>query len=307
MKKVLAIIGPTASGKTKLSVEIATRLNGEIISADSRQIYKNISISTCQPSEDDIKKVKHYFVGEFELEEEFNAGEFGKKGRIITDEIISQKKLPVIAGGSGLYIRSLIDGFFNEEIKSKEVRMELYEKLRQNGKESLYNELKKVDERSAREMIPENIRRVVRALEVYYVSGKKISDLKKDNIEADFETVQVGLMFDREELYKRINKRVDEMILNGLLEEVRSLKEKGYDPDTHNSLNSVGIKEVFGYLKNEFGYNTMVELIKRNTRRYAKRQMTWFGKDKRISWLNVNEDTDMKILADNTVKLFKDS
>lgn len=307
MKKVLAIVGPTASGKTKISIEIAKRLNGEIVSADSRQIYKYIPIASSHPTEDDLRKIKHYFINELELTEDFNAGEFGKKGREIIDEIFSREKQPIIAGGSGLYIRSLIDGFFEEEInyiKSKEKRKELFEKLNANGKDSLYEELKSVDKKSAEKMTPENVRRVIRALEVYYVSGKRISELQNENVKAGFDTVQIGFMFERKELYERINSRVDEMISNGLTDEVLNLKKKGFNYRTHNSLNTVGIKEVFKHLEGEFDYDTMVELIKQNTRRYAKRQMTWFNKDKRINWIKVKHGDNTEVLADSAVKLF---
>lgn len=302
MKKVIAIVGPTASGKTRLAVELAKRLNGEIISADSRQIYKYIPIATSHPSKGDLKKIKHYFINELNPNEEFNAGEFGKKGRKIIEEIFLKGKQPLIEGGSGLYIRSLIDGFFEEEIKSAKIKEELNEKLRLKGKVNLYNELKIIDKDAAGTMTAENYRRVIRALEVFYVSGKKISELQKKNTEVNFETIQIGLMLEREFLYDRINKRVDKMIEEGLINEVKHLKEKGFDYKKFNSLNTVGVKEVFKYFEGEYDYTEMVNMIKQNTRRYAKRQLTWFGKDKRIKWIYVKENSSTDEIVKNIIK-----
>lgn len=304
MRRVLAIVGPTASGKTGLSVEIAKRLEGEIISADSRQIYKYVNIATACPSEEELRLVKHYFINELEPGDVFNAGEFGKQGRILIENILSKKKLPVISGGSGLYIRSLIDGLFEEEIESRDIRDELYSKLQNYGEEFLYEELKKVDEETYRKIPKGKIRRVIRALEVYFASGEKISQLHKRNTEINFETIQVGLMLDRKYLYRRINSRVDQMLEKGLIEEVKALSNRGYNYKTHNSLNTVGIKEVFKYFEGEYDFDMMINLIKQNSRRYAKRQMTWFRKDKRINWINVNEDSSVKELADDAIKIF---
>ncbi|MCY7361764.1 MAG: tRNA (adenosine(37)-N6)-dimethylallyltransferase MiaA, partial [Ignavibacteria bacterium] len=249
MKKVLTIVGPTASGKTSLSIEVAKKLNAEIISADSRQVYKHIPISTSYPSENDLKDIKHYFIGELELENDFNSGEFGKKGRDIIDEIFSGNKQPLIVGGSGLYVRSIIDGFFETEVKDIEIRNELYKKLEIHGEEYLYDELKKADELAASKIPAGKIRRVIRALEVYYTSGKKMSDFQKEKAEIKFDTIQTGLLLDRKYLYERINRRVDEMILSGLMNEISLLKENGYNYRTHNSLNTVGIKEVYKYFE----------------------------------------------------------
>ena len=304
MKKVLVITGPTASGKTAVSVETAKRINGEIISADSRQIYKHIPVATCYPSEDELNSVKHYFIGELEPETEFNAGEFGKKGREIAEKIFSEGRQPVVTGGSGLYIRSFTDGFFEDEINSKEIREELYDKLENFGEKFLYDELKQKDEITYKKIPSGKIRRVIRALEVYYASGKKISDFHNQKPEINFESVQTGLLLERKYLYERINQRVDLMMENGLLDEVKKLKENGYDYRKCNSLNTVGIKEVFKYYEGEYDYETMLSLIKQNTRRYAKRQMTWFRKDQRIRWINVDKDSTSADLAEEIIKIF---
>lgn len=304
MKKVLAIIGPTASGKTKLSIDVALKLNGEIISADSRQVFKYIPVSTSHPEIEDQKKIKHYFINELELPEEFNAGEFGIKAREIINDIFLRNKQPVIVGGSGLYIRSVIDGLFEEKIEASEVRDELYEKMNTFGKEYLYEELLKVDKRSADTMIPQNFRRVIRALEVYYVTGKRISEFQKEKIEIDFLPVQIGLMFDRKHLYQRINDRVDKMLEEGLVEEAGKLKELGFDHRKFYSLNTVGLKEVFRYFEGEYDHDEMVRLIKQNSRRYAKRQLTWFRKDKRINWIEVKEETSEEEITNKALEIF---
>ncbi len=307
MKKVLALVGPTASGKTKLAIQAAKKLNGEIISADSRQVYKYIPISTSQPSKEDLKEIKHYFIAEHSPEKEFNAGEFGTRGREIIADIFSRRKQPVVAGGSGLYIRSLIDGFFEEKIESPEIRNMLYEKLNSKGKEYLYNELMQVDVISAETMIPQNFRRVIRALEVYYVTGKQMSSHQEIKMKIDFKTVQIGLMFDRKQLYNRINERVDNMLDNGLIDEVKNLVKKNIDYNKHYSLNTVGIKEVFMYLEGKYDYESMVKYMKQNSRRYAKRQMTWFRKDKRINWIDVNEESRESDLVDEIIKIFNEN
>jgi len=306
-RKVLAIVGPTASGKTKLAIETAKYLDGEIISADSRQNYKHIPIATATPSFRERDNIPHHYLQELNLTEQFTAGEFGKSGRKLIDEIFEREHIPVICGGSGLYIRSLIDGFFDDEVHDESVRKNLYQLLKDKGKDFIYNELQEIDKIAAASMLPENTRRVIRALEVYFVSGKKISELQQQKIEINFRTVQIGLYLERKFLYERINRRVDEMIEAGLIDEVERLKSNGYDWRTYNSLNTVGIKEVFGYLEGQLDYKDMLELIKQNTRRYAKRQMTWFRADTRILWLEVTENKTLEELTKEILYLFKNN
>ncbi len=306
-RKVLAIVGPTGSGKTKLAIEIAKQLNGEIISADSRQNYKHIPVSTATPSVDEREGIPHHFLQELNLTEKFTAGEFGKDARNKVEEIFERENKPIICGGSGLYLKSLIDGFFEEEVYDEDVRKNLYQQLKDKGKDFIYNELKEIDKIAAASMLPQNTRRVIRALEVYFASGKKMSELQQHKIEINFRTVQVGLYLDRKFLYERINKRVEEMIEAGLIDEVERLKSNGYDWRTYNSLNTVGIKEVFGYLEGQLEYKEMVDLIKQNTRRYAKRQMTWFKGDSRILWLEVTEKKSLEELTKETLFLFKNN
>src|SRR4030095_8726674 len=302
--KVITIVGPTASGKTEFSIKTAEKLlksghtHVEIISADSRQVYKHISIATAQPSKEELQKFKHHFVNELEIDKDFNAGEFGKKGREIIQKIFDSGNIPIIVGGSGLYIDSLIYGLFDydelyndDEFKKtqKAVRTQLYEKLNNEGIEKLTTELKEVDPETVNSMDHVTERRIIRALEVYYLTGIPISVHRSKKIDINFEPEIVGINPDREELYNRINNRVELMLEEGLIEEIKSLKNKGYHYKDYNSLNTVGIKEVFDYLEEKISYDTMVELIKQNTRRFAKRQMTWFRRYKLTHELKKSE------------------
>lgn len=305
-KKVLTVVGPTASGKTELAYRIAlyykSHLNktAEIISADSRQVYKHIPISTSHPPAEYLKTIKHHFVNELELNEEFNAGDFGIKAGKLILELKEQGKVPLIAGGSGLYLRSLIYGLFSFEDaedefegKKDEVRNKLNERCESEGGESLYKELLIVDKKTAEKFDSTKSRRIIRALEVYYVTGKPLSEWQENKIEVPFETFQIGLNWDRKVLYERINRRTDDMITAGLIDEIQKLKENNFHYKTHNSLNTVGVKEVFDYLDGKISLHEMTELIKMNTRRFAKRQMTWFRKDKNINWIDVTSEEEI--------------
>lgn len=304
-KKCLAIVGPTGSGKTELSYKICELLDCEIISADSRQVYKGIAIATSAPAEVYLKKFKHHFVSCISLDKDFSAGEFAKEGRIVISDILKRNRVPLIVGGSGLYIRFLIDGFFEKDAKDIEVRKQLYSELELYGKEYLYQKLLSVDPETANKMSPQFFRRVIRALEVYLITGKKMSELQKENVKLDFVTIQYGLNYERKILYERINQRVEQMIENGLIEEVKLLMKQGYHYKTHNSLNTVGIKEVFQFLEGELDYEEMINLIKQNSRRYAKRQLTWFRKDNRINWIHLDRDVDFDIVAKKIVTEFE--
>lgn len=292
-RNVLVIVGATASGKTPVSLLIAKRINGEILSADSRQIYRMMDIGTAKPTSDELKSIPHHFIDELLPDQNFNAGEFGKQGRQIIDEIFSKGKIPLVVGGSGLYIRALIDGFFDGPSANSLIREELYYRLEVEGAEILLEELRQIDPVSASRMIPTNERRIVRALEVFRTTGAPISEMHKSKIEINFNPVFVGLNWDRKKLYERINKRVDSMMKTGLIDEVKQLRLKGYS-STLNALQTVGYKEVFDHLDNKIDYNRMVELIKQNSRRYAKRQLTWFRHDDRIKWFNINHDEEFE-------------
>lgn len=287
-------MGPTCSGKTKLSLLLAKRLKSEIISADSRQVYKYLDIGTAKPTGQELKEVKHHFINVLNPDEEFNINRFEVEAVSIISKLHKLNKIPVVVGGSGLYIKALIDGIFNTVDKDEEYRNELKEKKSKYGNEYLYEELKKVDPISASRMLPQNWKRVIRALEVHHLSGKPIWKHQQEYVrQINFEFYQYGLNWDREILFDNINMRVEQMVKNGLIEETKNVLGMGYNREL-NSLNTVGYKEIISYLNNEFTLEKAIELIKRNTRRFAKRQVTWFRKDNRIKWFSIirGEDID---------------
>ena len=302
LRKVIVIVGPTCSGKTSLGINLAEKVDGEIISADSRQIYKYLDIGTAKPDKTELKKVKHYFINQLKPDEDFNASKFEWEALKIIERLFNEKKQPIVVGGTGLYIKGLIDSIFDTVDSDEEYRKELLELRAEFGNEYLYNKLSKVDPESAANMQPSNWKRVIRALEVYHLTGEKIGvHQKKYKREIDYNFIQYGLNWDRKVLYKNIENRVDEMIKSGLVKEVEKIIANGYNKKL-NSLNTVGYKEIISYLDGEITLDRAVELIKRNTRRFAKRQMTWFRKDERIKWFDVNDATDLNKISSEIVK-----
>jgi len=302
LEEVIVIVGPTCSGKTYLSLKLASMLNTEIISADSRQIYKQLNIGTAKPNDVELIKVKHYFIDQLNPEEDFNASKFAEKAKVEIENLFGRKKIPIVVGGSGLYIKALLDGISESIDTNDELRKELLTLRQKFGNDHLYKELKKVDERSASKMLPQNWKRVMRALEVFKLTGKPIwQHHNSQNHSVNFQYRQIGLLWDRKLLYQNIELRVDEMIEEGLVDEVLSILKLGYSKDS-NSLNTVGYKEIIQYLDSEISLDRATELIKRNTRRYAKRQMTWFNADKRIDWFQINSVQDLELLAEKIEK-----
>ena len=305
MGEVIVIVGPTCSGKTRLSIEMAKRINSEIISADSRQIYKHLDIGTAKPDRDDLKLVKHHFINVLDPKEDFNVSIFSSRANELIKKLISGNILPIIVGGSGLYIKALIDGITESADANQEIRAELLDLRQKYGNEYLYNELKRVDEISASKMLPQNWKRVMRALEVYRLTGKPIwQHHQEQNEDIKFDFQQIGLLWDRKTLYMNIENRVDEMIESGLVVEVEHLLDLGYSK-TLNALNTVGYKEIIQYLENQISLDRAIELIKRNTRHYAKRQMTWFNKDKRINWFQIHQESDLSSVCDKILIMHK--
>jgi tRNA dimethylallyltransferase len=302
-RRILVLVGPTASGKTPISLLIAQQLPVEIISADSRQVYKFMDIGTAKPSVGDLNMVKHYFVDELPPDHNFNAGEFGKKGREVIDDIFRRKKIPLVVGGSGLYVQALIDGFFEGPAADPIIRESLYKRLKNEGAETLLSDLRTVDPVGASGMLPTNTRRIVRALEVYQLTATPISKLQQAAVDINFQCCMVGLEWSRKNLYDRINARAEWMVSQGLLDEVRRLRELGFSSSL-NALQTVGYKEVFEYLDEKISYHRMVELIKQNSRRYAKRQLTWFRRDERIRWFNVTDENYFPDVAGQIVQYF---
>jgi tRNA dimethylallyltransferase len=298
-KCVIVIVGPTSSGKTYLSFKITEKIRSEIISADSRQMYKFLNIGTAKPSVDQLLNIPHHLIDFLDPSENYDVSLFEKDAERIIEQIQNKNKIPIVVGGSGLYVKALIDGIFETAGKDEEYQKELHQKRKKFGNEFLYEELKKVDPLSAEKMLPQNWKRVMRALEVFHTTGQPIwmhhqkqSSLK----EKKYDFRQFGLNWDRKILYERINERVDWMIENGLVEEVNNILNLGYDKNL-NSLNTVGYKEIIQHLDGEISLERAIELIKRNTRHYAKRQMTWFRKDKRIHWFDINDTNELDRIA----------
>jgi len=270
----------------------ARKCNGEIVSADSRQVYRFMDIGTAKPTLHERKEIIHHCIDIKNPDEFFSAGEYGRLARKIIDDIFARKNFPIVVGGSGLYIRALVDGVFVGNYRDSVLRDRLKIEAEKRGILSLYKKLSEVDPVAAQKIHPNDSKRIIRALVVYELSGKPISTIQKEKTKpADFVPTFWGLHWERENLYKRIERRVDNMIKSGLVEEVKKLKEMGFDT-RYNSLDSMGYKEVFDYLDGKTTFDEMVDLIKRNTRRFAKKQLTWFRQDSRINWIDLEEPVD---------------
>jgi len=309
-RKVIVITGPTCSGKTSLSINVAEMLNlsahltAEIISADSRQVFKYLDIGTAKPTPNEMRGIKHHLIDCFEPDKDYSASKFENDALRLIEKLFSENKIPIVAGGSGLYIKSLIDGIFDTVDKDEQCREDLLLIRNEYGNEAIYDLLLEVDPESASKMIPQNWKRIIRALEVFKLSGKTIGELQREyKRENEFEFVQYGLNWDREILYKNIEDRVDDMINNGLIDETKNVLNKGFNQNL-NSLNTVGYKEIISFLNEEISLERAIELIKRNTRRFAKRQMTWFRNDSRINWFNISGKGELNSIAEKIIKMY---
>lgn len=290
MKKIIVIAGPTASGKTALAVDIAKKFNGEIVSADSMQIYKYMNIGTAKPTEDEKGGVTHYLMDFIEPETEYSVADYVRDAGQCIENIIAEKKVPVLAGGTGLYIDSLINGVdFEENCSDANVRRELERFCADNGKEALWKELYSIDAVSAERIHQNNTKRVIRAIEYYRVSGKTITQHNAEKKESKYDPCFLTVDWEREKLYERIEKRVDIMFADGLLEEIKMLIERGCTKKMQ-SMQGIGYKQLLDYYR---GLSTLEEakrIIKRDSRRYAKRQLTWFRRNKKMYMLNPDGD-----------------
>lgn len=283
---VLCIVGPTAVGKTKMSIELAKQLNGEIISGDSMQIYRGMDIGTAKATMDERQGIPHHLIDEKNPDEPYSVAAFQQTVRAKMEEIKSRGKLPIIVGGTGLYIKSVLyDYEFAGESESKEVDEAKYGHL---SNEELHAKLATVDEAGAKDIHPNNRKRVIRALEIYETSGVKKSEMiEKQEHKMIYDACLIGLTDDRNVLYDRINKRVDTMYETGLVEEVKALFDEGI-PAESQSIRAIGYKELYDYFKGFISLEESKELIKRNSRRYAKRQYTWFNNQMDVTWFKVD-------------------
>ena len=286
--KILYVVGPTASGKTDYAVELALKCGGEVVSCDSMQIYKHMDIGTAKPTADEMKGVKHHMIDIIEPNESFSVARFSEMARECIDDILLRGKMPVLCGGTGLYFDSTINNInFIQMDTDEEYRKYLESAAKEFGNEYVYKILKRVDEESAESIHPNNLKRVIRALEIYKTTGKKKSELDKEQLsEPLYEPEITGLMRDREVLYDRINKRVDIMMEKGLVEEVSELIKMGIDTEA-TSMQAIGYKEIIEYLDGKTSLSDAVDKIKRESRRYAKRQLTWFKRNEKIHWINI--------------------
>ena len=315
-KPLIVIVGPTASGKTRFSIFLAKLINAEIISADSLQVYKYMDIGTSKPNGTwltvkskrffMVDNVPHHMVDIIKPDEEFNVGKYRTRVTNIIKQIYNRKKIPLLVGGGGLYIKAIVDGLCSAPPSNWGLRRKLREDAVKRGIEYLYNRLKKIDPKSASQIHKNNLQRIIRALEVYQITGIPFSKIQQITMTPDYKTVMIGLHRSRNILYERINQRVEWMFQKGLVQEVQNLLNKGYTK-TFPSMQGLGYKQVIDYLEGKADLKETIYLIKRDTRRYAKGQLTWFNKDKRIHWIKLNENIDTQTIIHKIHSLIKNS
>lgn len=299
--KIIVLVGPTAVGKTYVSIELAKKFNTEILSADSMQIYKYMDIGTAKVTEEEKLDIPHHMIDVIFPNENYSVSDFKMKSEEIMDDMLKNNKIPIVVGGSGLYVNSLIyDLDFGNTKSDKNIRDHFTALYEEHGEDFLHEKLKQVDIESADKIHKNNVKRVIRALEFYEITGEKFSnynqDIRKKSSKYDF--ILIGLNMERKFLYDRINQRVDKMISDGLLDEVKMLLEKDYKKDLV-SMQGIGYKEIVDYLENSISLEEAVNILKRNTRRFAKRQFTWFLKDKSVQWFDIENVEDIDLVVEN--------
>ncbi len=300
---LLVIVGPTATGKTAVAVEVAKRLNGEIVSADSMLIYRFMDIGTAKPAARERQGIPHHMIDIIDPDEPYSVALYQKQAEEHIREIAGRGRLPMLVGGTGLYVRSVIDRYnFPRPGFDAELRRKLQEEAAASGREAVYRRLVEVDPETARKIHPHNLKRVIRALEVYYLTGVPVSRRQEQKTGPQYSLAMFGLIMDRSLLYRRIEERVDKMLAAGLVEEVRRLLNSGYGPELV-SMQGLGYKEVAQYLTGQTTLEEAIYLLKRNTRRFARRQLTWFGRDPRLKWIDVTQLSDPKDVAAEIVRL----
>ena len=285
-KKLVVLVGPTGVGKTAMAIRVAEKFKTEIISADSRQIFKQLNAGTAKPSEIELRKIQHHFISSHSIENNYDAGKYGVDALELIKGLFLKYDLIVVSGGSGLYVKAICEGFDEMPEVKAQLRDEIKKKYEKKGLLWLQNELKKSDSDYFEHEDTMNPQRMMRALEIVISTGKSINAFRqKKKLQHDFQIVKIGLNMDRKELYERLDTRMDEMINQGLFKEAEDLFNKRH----LNALQTVGYNEVFGFLEKKYSKEEAIRLAKRNTRRYAKRQMTWFGKDKEVEWFKADD------------------
>ena len=301
---LIAVVGPTASGKTALGIELARRLNGEVVSCDSMQIYKGMDIASAKPTTDEMMGVPHHMIGIAEMDDSYSVARYVDEAKRAIVDIYSRNKMPILVGGTGLYFSSLVDNLtFSEEKDTSELRAKLTIEAAEIGNEAMLKRLHQIDPEYAETLHPNNLKRVIRALEVYYSSGVTMTEQQRRSRinPSEYDLTAIGIRFEnRELLYARINRRVDIMLENGLLDEAKESMSDGLA----TSALAIGHKELIPFLKGECTLDEAVESLKRETRRYAKRQMTWFNRDERINWITA-DSADLKKILENSIKILE--
>lgn len=301
MKRPLIVIGgPTACGKTGFSIKLAKEIGGEIISADSMQVYRYMDIGTAKVTPEEADGVPHYLIDEFDPDEEYNVMIFQQKAKAYMEEIWAKRKIPILVGGTGFYINALLyDNDFTETENNTSYREECYKLAREQGPDVLYERLQEIDPEYAANIHPNNVKRVTRALEYHYLTGQKFSEHNAEQKEKEtpYNAAVIILTMDREKLYERIELRIDLMLKQGLLEEVKGLLDRGYTPDLV-SMQGIGYKEFIPYFNGECTLEEAVTQLKTNTRRFAKRQLTWFRRQIDGLWIDLSKATGEETLED---------
>ena len=294
LEKIIAVVGPTASGKTALAIEIAKKFNGEVVSCDSMQIYKHMDIGTAKPTIEEQQQVKHHMIDIVEPYENYSVAEFTKRARECIDDVIARGKVPIVAGGTGLYFDSIVENIVFPDIPNDpKFCEEMIEMADLCGNQAVHDLLAKKDPQAAAKIHPNNLRRVIRALEICHVTGRTFTAVNADSKrEPIYDTLIFGLDIEREFLYDRINQRVEQMLAEGLLEEVQGLKDMGIDRDT-TAMQAIGYKEFLEFLDGKATFYEAVDKIKMESRRYAKRQLTWFRRNTGINWVEPKDREEL--------------
>lgn len=301
----IIILGATATGKTKISIELAKRLNTEIINADSMYIYKDLTIGTAKPTIEEMQGITHHIIDVAEPNEDFNVINYRDIAKGVIEDFRNKNLLPIAVGGTGFYIDSLVSNYsYGSATHSDKIRNELDEELNKFGKEYLYNRLQSISPDSASKLHPNDTVRVIRALEICLQNNTSTIVHKNNEQPLLQKPLLIGLTMDRETLYNHINLRVDIMLKNGLLDEVKRLYDLGYRPDTHQSMKGIGYKEIVDYFDGKVTFDEAIDKLKQHTRNYAKRQITWFKRNKDIIWFDVEKDSD---IVDKIIQIYNNN
>lgn len=306
--KLIVVCGPTATGKTKLGVALAQRLNGEVISADSMQIYKNMAIGTAQPTEEEMEGIPHHMVAIADPGEPYSVGRYVEEATRWVEDILRRGKQPILVGGTGLYIDSLLAGRAFSPKPAGDSRARLQKRAETEGLPALWNELSRIDPPAAARIHPNDAKRIVRALEVWYDTGETITqhDLRTQAVPPRYEDVTLVLNFqERQDLYDRIDRRVDAMMEQGLLEETKALLAAGV-PRTSTAMQAIGYKELLPALEGQVPLSEAVEAVKRRSRQYAKRQLTWFRRKENGNWFNLEKNPDFPGLVQDSTDFLRE-